>query len=361
MDKVTHRNPTDNYDVIIAGASFAGLAVANQLKGYRVLLVDRKPVGSGQTSACGTILQVLEYWDLLDSALQNHDSLILHTASRSIEFASPYPWCTFDYRHLCESLFERSGAEFLLAAVQGSDGERLHTSLGDIHAHVVVDATGWRAALASSVQPGYAGHSSMNFGIETIRPFSGNGNPSKAALHFYYDPGILADGVGWFFPRGETASIGIGTYRGATHLLRPLNRFAAHFDIQPGDIHGTCFPRRLRASTAGNLFVVGDAAGMCIGLTCEGIRPAMFFGEACGQILRRVLDNKLTLEEGLAGYAAFVKARQRFFRLFSALQVMLNRLPVPWIDGVALVVQHDRFCPWVLDKYWGLTRAWDQT
>ncbi len=48
-----------DYDVIIAGGSFAGLAVANQLRGQRVLLIDRKPIGSGRTSACGTIWQTL--------------------------------------------------------------------------------------------------------------------------------------------------------------------------------------------------------------------------------------------------------------------------------------------------------------
>ncbi len=50
----------DAYDVVIAGASFAGLAVASQLRGCRVLLVDRKPVGTGQTSACGTTLRLME-------------------------------------------------------------------------------------------------------------------------------------------------------------------------------------------------------------------------------------------------------------------------------------------------------------
>ena len=42
------------YDAIIAGASFAGLATAMQLRGYRVLLIDQYPVGAHQMSACGT-------------------------------------------------------------------------------------------------------------------------------------------------------------------------------------------------------------------------------------------------------------------------------------------------------------------
>ena len=38
-----------DYEVIIAGASFSGLAAAKALVGKRVLLVDPKPTGTGQT------------------------------------------------------------------------------------------------------------------------------------------------------------------------------------------------------------------------------------------------------------------------------------------------------------------------
>jgi glycine/D-amino acid oxidase-like deaminating enzyme len=42
-----------SWDVIIAGASFAGLAAAVELAGsHRVLLIDRDQIGASQTSAC---------------------------------------------------------------------------------------------------------------------------------------------------------------------------------------------------------------------------------------------------------------------------------------------------------------------
>jgi flavin-dependent dehydrogenase len=347
------------YDVVIAGASFAGLAVANQLRGYRVLLLDRKPIGSGQTSACGTILQVLKYWDLTDTVLQTHDSLTLHTVRRSIEFPSPYPWCTFDYRRLCQKLFERSGADFVQAAVQGTDSENVYTNRGRFAARCLVDATGWWASLASSLRLDFSREKPMNFGIETIQPFTREELATKSSLHFWYDSSILPNGVGWVFPRGETTSVGVGSHRGAAHLRDPLISFAERFDIRPDGFHGTYFPNALRAPTVGKVFVVGDAAGMCIGLTSEGIRPAMFFGEACGRIIRRVLEGKLSLETGLNEYEGFVEARRIFFTVFTALQSFLTRLPSSWIDWIALIIQHERVRPWVLDKYWALTRDWE--
>jgi glycerol-3-phosphate dehydrogenase len=49
----------EQLDSIIVGGSFAGLAVASRLRG-RILLIDRKDFGTGQTSACATLLSVPE-------------------------------------------------------------------------------------------------------------------------------------------------------------------------------------------------------------------------------------------------------------------------------------------------------------
>ena len=347
------------YDVVIVGASFAGLAVANQLCDYRVLLIDRKPVGAGQTSACGTVLQVLQRWDATAAVLQSHQKLVLHTAWHTIVFPSPYPWCTFDYRRLCETLFERSGADFLQATVQGYDGERVHTSQGSVRAHCVVDASGWRAVLASSILPEFARSSVMSFGIETISPMPDRVEVDPSALHFWRDPAVLQDGVGWVFPRGDTACIGVASYRGSTRLRHRLEGFAARFGIQPDGLHGTYLPHSLRAPTAGKVFVVGDAAGMCIGLTGEGIRPALFFGEACGRIIGRVLKGESTLKGGLVKYSACVATRRRFFRFFSGVQAILSRVPTSWIDGLALLARQDQSRSLLFDQYWRLTRGWD--
>ena len=56
----------DEYDAIIVGASFAGLAVARELHG-RILLIDREEIGEGQTSACGTPLRVVDALGLTSS------------------------------------------------------------------------------------------------------------------------------------------------------------------------------------------------------------------------------------------------------------------------------------------------------
>lgn len=348
------------YDAIVVGASFAGLAVVNQLRGRRVLLIDRKPIGSGQTSACGTILRSLEYWGLTEAVLQTHGRLVLHTAEGIIEFPSPYPWCIFDYRRLCQTLFARAGVEFLQASAKESHAGQVVTDHGRFSARCVVDASGWQAALASSCDADFARRDPMNFGLETIGPTGRIAAtcPSQG-LHFWYDPDVLANGIGWVFPRGEAVSIGLGSYGGPTRLRQPLMRFTQRFDLRSNGMHGNCFPHTLRSPIAGSIFVVGDAAGMCIALTGEGIRPALFFGEACGRIVRRVIDGELTLAAGLAEYAAFVEKRRRFFKIFSAAQFAIPRLPPLWINQLARLIHHDRVRLWFFDKYLGLTPEWN--
>ncbi len=355
------RSITPNYDVIIVGASFAGLAVASQLTGYRVLLIDRNLIGHNQTSACGTILAALQHWNATETVLQVHDHLVLHTAGRQFDFPSPYPWCTFDYRHLCELLFERSNAEFLQAAVQAYHSHSVRTSRGDFAAPVIVDASGWRAVLASSIVPGFASKDAMSFGIETISSRPSNGHASSTGLHFWYDSKVLPHGIGWIFPRGDNLSVGVGSYRGAVRLLPSLERFSERNGVHLNAVHGTYFPHSPRAPRAGKVFVVGDAAGMCLGLTGEGIRPALFFGETCGQTVRRILEGELSLEDGLAEYTQFVKTRAHFFHTFSTAQAILSRLPGWGIAFLASFLTRDPWRSWLFRMYWNLTREWEIT
>ena len=76
------------YDAIISVGRFAGLAPAVQLRDGRVLLVEPHTIGAVQTSACGTLLAVLEATGTMDSLLQVHDRILVHLGGRI--FSGPY-------------------------------------------------------------------------------------------------------------------------------------------------------------------------------------------------------------------------------------------------------------------------------
>src|SRR5256714_15197845 len=79
-------------DVLICGASFAGLAVARELAGTgaEVLVIDRYEIGERQTSACGIPTGWLHALGLEESLQPTFGELVIHTPHAT----GPYdlPW-----------------------------------------------------------------------------------------------------------------------------------------------------------------------------------------------------------------------------------------------------------------------------
>src|SRR5215210_3939323 len=95
-----------DWDVLICGASFAGLAVARELAGAgaRVLVIDRYEVGERQTSACGVPTEWLHALGLMGAHRQTFPELLIHTPHTSVRYELPWTFSTFDYRELCALL-----------------------------------------------------------------------------------------------------------------------------------------------------------------------------------------------------------------------------------------------------------------
>jgi len=338
--------PIVTYDVIIAGASFAGLAVAAQVRGKRVLLLDRKPVGTGQTSACGTLACTLRALGLNESIQQVHDRLVLHTPGHTFVYPVFEPFCTFDYALLCRRLLAQGDAEFRLEPARRLQGNRVETANGTYHGRFIVDASGWRAVLGSQLRPGFACRDCMNFGLETTAAYEEEG------LHFWFDPQeLLPLVVGWAFPAAGMGRIGVGSYRGNSRLGSDLDRFLARLGIGREEVHGGYFPHTLRDPVIGDLFLVGDAAGQCLGLTGEGIRPALYFGTQLGRLLRCVLDGEMTTEEARGTYRGLVIKHRRGYKLLSLAQWVLPRLPLPFVRGLGALVSQPEVLQRILNRY----------
>lgn len=311
------------YDVIIVGGSFAGLAVASRLRG-RVLLIDKDEIGEGQTSACGTLLGVPQRLGLMESVLHAQDALVFHLQGRTeVMDTRDHPFCTFDYGRFCRDFANRLNVEILRASAQRVDGDHVITDRGPFAGTCIVDASGWRAVLARSLRQGYADRRRMSYGIETEIPRRGG------YLCFWYDPNLVPSGVQWFFPCGSHVRVGVASYAGDARLRGHLDLFAESLGVAKARIHGGYFPAGLREPVVGNLFVVGDAAGQCLPFTGEGIRPALYFGQACGDIVQEVIDGRLSLMEGMLRYRQFVSRHRWMYRVMALSQLALIRLPVP--------------------------------
>src|SRR3978361_1658990 len=146
-----------DYDVLIGGASFAGLAIARELagSGARVLMIDRYEIGERQTSACAMPTRWLNAMELQASHRQTFDEIVVHSPFHTSRWSLPWSFSTFDYRELCALMWEQADdgeLEFQTATVIGREGATVQTDRGPLSAPLVVDALGWRRVLSNTMK-----------------------------------------------------------------------------------------------------------------------------------------------------------------------------------------------------------------
>lgn len=144
---------------------------------------------------------------------------------------------------------------------------------------------------------------------------------------------------------GEVQTSACGSYIGESKLRQLLERLIEDLGLTRGRHHGTYFPSGLRAPTVGSVFVAGDAAGHCLPLTAEGIRPALYFGDRCGRVVRDVLDGRMTLEQGLATYRRLVLAHRAAYTWLRWAQWTVQREPGAWLGAMAELA-------WRTQRWW---------
>jgi len=335
---------TGDVDVLICGASFAGLAVARELAGTgaRVLMVDRYEIGERQTSACGIPTEWLRAMGLMGSHRQTFGRLVVHTPYGTARLELPWTFSTFDYPELCSLLAEQSDAEFETAKVSGRSGNTVHTDRGDLTARVVVDALGWRRLLGSGYQPPDA---PLSRGLE-VHPWG-----AGEEMEIWIDRRYVPAGYGWSFPAGDELRIGVGSFDPRFHVKDTTVQLAEDLKREPVRYQGNWIPHRLRVATEDGVFFVGDSAGHCLPLTAEGIRTALYFGIACGRELRAVVDGQATIASALARYGDFSASHEWKFRAMLAAQRAVPRVPPRVLAGALRGMRTKGFVDWSFGHY----------
>ena len=333
-------------DVLICGASFAGLAVARELAGAgaEVLMVDRYEIGERQTSACGIPTSWLHALGLQGALQQTFGELVIHTPHATVRYDLPWTFSTFDYRTLCGLLAEQGDFTFETAKVDGRTDHVVRTDRGEISAPLIVDGLGWRRVLGEgeNVQPPDA---LLSRGLE-VHPFG-----SGRDMEVWIDRSYVPAGYGWSFPAAGELRIGIGSFDPRFHVREPTVRLATDLDADTVRYQGNWIPHALRPAVEAGVFFTGDSAGHCLPLTAEGIRTALYFGLACGRQLRAVLAGEQTREEALARYGAFSASHARPFDWMLRVQRLIPRI-APRLLGAGLrAIDRRRFLDWAFGHY----------
>lgn len=341
-----------DFDVIIAGASYAGLTAARHLSafGRRVLLLDEHAIGAVRHSACAVPTRALADIGGLASGLQDTAWGVIHTKWNTVRYRSPEPWTIFDHRRVCETLREQApDVPYLRARISRFDGTTVTTNRGAFTAHAFLDATGWRAALASALRPDFVDRSRLTVGMEVTVPHQTD------AMHFYVNREIVRWGYGWIFPCGEESRVGLGAFdnpKGIPDLLRAfLRRLDLPDDLRRVERTGGLLPWQQRPATLGNLWLLGDAAGHCLPLTGEGIRFAFQDGDAAGRLVARWLASDIAWEDASRGYAAVVERHRARIGTFTTFQSFVRHVPNALFAPMAWGLARRSVRAWGLTRY----------
>jgi flavin-dependent dehydrogenase len=337
---------TGDADVLICGASFAGLAVARELAGSRarVLMIDRYDIGERQTSACAAPTEWLHNMGVEGSIKQTFSDLVVHTPYSTSRYPLPWTFSTFDYRTLCSLLDEQNDAEFETAKVHGRSGDVVHTDRGDLTAPLIVDGLGWRRMLAADdgYQPPDA---PLSRGLE-VHP-----GGSGADLELWIDRKYVPAGYGWSFPARDELRIGVGSFDPRFHVKDTTVRLAEDVGADAVRYQGNWIPHKLRPSTEDGVFFVGDSAGHCLPLTAEGIRTALYFGIACGRELRGVVEGRSSRAAALARYHEFSAAHEWKFNWMLRAQKLVPRVPPRVLSPAIRAMGTKAFVHWAFNHY----------
>ncbi|MBA3328340.1 MAG: FAD-dependent monooxygenase [Solirubrobacterales bacterium] len=342
------RTPLDgDYDVIICGASFAGLTVARELAGTgaRVLMLDRYEVGERQTSACAAPTEWLEHLGLMDAVQQTFRDLVINTSRRRFRWTLPWSFSTFDYRAICALLQAQGEAVFETAKVEGRTGLTVHTDRGDLTAPLIVDALGWRRILGAgaNVQPPEA---RLSRGLE-VHPHARGDD-----LELWIDPKYVRRGYSWSFPADGELRVGVGSFDPRDHVKDPTLQLASDVGVPAENWQGNWIPHELRPAVEDGVFFAGDSAGHCLPTTAEGIRPAFYFAIALGRELREVLAGRQTRDQALRRYGAFSDGHEWQYRWLLRVQHAVGRItPTPLLTPTLAAMNAQRFIDWSFGAY----------
>jgi digeranylgeranylglycerophospholipid reductase len=288
---------SSRYDVIVVGAGPAGSTAARYAahRGARVLMLEKRktvgvPVQCGEYIAhneevSAIFPDVRDLPELMEVPYRwrQIDTPVLRLWSpRGRRWDIPFRGFTVCRDRMDQDLAAQAvdaGAELLTdTTCQAVVGDRVQTDRGTFQGTVVVGADGPRSRVARSAGlPWPVSAPAMSCLAE--------GEWSDATDLFF---GSLAPGgYAWIIPKGDVANVGLGTWEAYEGSLKPLfEAFLDRLGVPRQRGVGGYVPvlGPVDRTVAGNVLLVGDAAGHVMATNGGGINVAMICGRIAGEV-----------------------------------------------------------------------------
>lgn len=337
-----------NADIVIGGGGPAGLSAAEAAarRGRSVILIEQNhEIGSPVRTSGGSFIDELDALGIAPRLYHPISRVRFCTPHNAVSYGYPTPkLCVMDVRGVFQFLAERAiqaGARIRLATaalgvvLENGCVTGVRTASEIVSGRVVIDATGYRAALMkdAGMDPGI-----RRFGVGAEYDlYAPHCDETEALLIAGSD--FAPSGYAWVFPWGRhRVRVGVGIIhpdsRGhpgeyLDRLMTNLHRFGVDLrGAQPVEHHAGLIPSEcFAAKFAGNgILGVGDAAGHASSLVGEGIRWAIEAGKMAGEVAADAIDKNDVSRTALAGFERrWVKRHGRDLRLAHKLNERLAR------------------------------------
>ena len=292
------------YDLVIVGASFAGLVAARTaaMRGLKVAVLDGKPEAGHRVATTGILVkEAADEIDIPHTLTRRVHGVRLYAPSRrSIDlFAPGYFFLTTDTANVLRWLAAeamRAGARILYRArFEGTtrDGGLFRFHGINIAARYILGADGARSSVARAFRLGT--NAKFLTGIEV--EYEGLADADPRFLHCFLDSTLAPGYLGWVAAGPSVTQAGLAV--GPGH--RPdLKRFLAATEPIFGYSRARVVERRSGRIPAGGLvhpwscegvMLVGDAAGQVSPATGGGIKLAFELGRRSAQVIADHLQN----------------------------------------------------------------------
>ncbi len=336
------------FDAIIVGGSFAGLTTAYYTRAENLLVLEKeKGLGIKQKSTCCAPVDWVSKLGARKSILSKFDKIVFHSPKERAEIDLPIYYCTIDYKVFCESLASQLRNTTIMTntkvtGVKENGVKKVVCSEKEFSSDILVDASGWRAVLATSLSQGLHDVKFNIRGIESEVEYDTD------YIHMFFGRRFIPGGYAWIFPTKDGLSrVGLGSFR-RLNLLEFQRGFLEFLGIKAKDLryHGGIIPcLGLRDPVVDNIFVVGDAAGQVLPVSGEGIRKAFIYSKLCGDLISKVLLDDISLSEALRVYEREVLQGKKFYDALLFLQNIVFRAPDWALNRVIRKAARDRSIP----------------